>query len=112
MELSLHVFMLWWLSGKNKVSTGKDLLALIGIDERLSNEVAASISQKCCELGRKGWVLSPFWMPHDGETWVNTWYDNLQNNNEEIIVEYFKNNNFELLNNIRRYTRFEVENPR
>ena len=112
MSLSLHEFRCLVDSKSNgleRVEKQNALLSAIGIDTNFSSSVANEIRSRCEKLGSNGWAISPFWEPADDETWYGTWCDLSDVGREEKIVDFFKNNNYQLLNNIRGYTRFEVE---
>lgn len=97
------------ISGADRVEKQNELLTDIGIDTDFSNDVSNKIRNKCRELGKNGWVISPFWEPNNEETWYDTWYKLLQNGKKEKIKDFFVYNNYQLLNHIRGYARFEVE---
>ena len=95
--------------GKDRVKKQNELLMDIGIDIDFSNAISNGIRNKCRELGMNGWVISPFWEPNNDETWYETWYQLLKSGKGEKIKDFFVYNNYQLLNHIRGYTRFEVE---
>lgn len=96
-------------AGKDRVKKQNELLMDIGIDIDFSNNISNGIRNKCRELGLNGWVISPFWEPNNDETWYETWYQLLKSGKGEKIKDFFVFNNYQLLNHIRGYTRFEVE---
>jgi hypothetical protein len=95
--------------GADRVQKQNALLTDIGIDIDFSNAVSVDIRNKCKELGLNGWVISPFWSPDIDETWYNTWYDLQKNGEGEQITDFFRKDDYKLLNHIRGYIRFEVE---
>ena len=65
----------------NLTQLGKDTLGNIAYGIRpterrkgYAKAVANMLVNKCRELGKNGWVISPFWKPDDEETWYDTWY--------------------------------------
>lgn len=105
---SLHIFRLrveYKFAETDRVKKQNELLAGVGIDTDFSNNISNNIRNKCRELGLNGWVISPFWEPNNDETWYNL----LKKEETEKIADFFVYNNYQLLNHIRGYTRFEVE---
>lgn len=112
MQMSLYTFRClidYKYNGLERVQQQIALLEAIGIDTSFSNDVSNGIRSKCNELGLIGVVISPFWEPNENETWYNTWYDLMNNSQKERIFDFFKEDNYGLLNHIREYTRLEVE---
>ena len=112
MQVFLHTFRCiidYKFNGADRVQKQNILLTDIGIDTNFSNDIAIEIRNKCRELGLNGWVISPFWEPDLGETWYNTWYDLQKNGEKEKITDFFRENDYKLLNYIRGYARFDVE---
>ena len=111
MQMAIHLFKSlidFKYDDVERIQLQKAFLKDIGVDTDFSNNVCDNIRSKCSELGSNGWVVSPFWEPHINETWYNTWYDLVKSNEKENIVDFFKENDYKLLNYIRGYARFEV----
>lgn len=97
-------------AGENRVKRQNELLSLIGVDTNFSNDLTNGIREKCKQIGESGWVLTPYWVPRQNETWYGTWYEFIQNKTPEKILTYFKSDDYKLLNEVIGRSTFQFGN--